>query len=201
MGSFLTWGHEARHFLKVSDIMVVRRSAAFLLGSLAISLASCSGGGGGGSSTSSMVPNPSVSSSVTPISVGPSNPTGGSPSPKATSSPPMAVPTSIGSPSSPTSTPTPAGNSTSGTIAVTPNSLSFINTSSTMDFSANEAGYSQAFAAHSMDPTIADVKSKDATTFTVTPFKSGNTSIIVSDSQGKTATVTVYVTTTTVIIR
>ena len=95
---------------------------------------------------------------------------------------------------SPTATASP---STTG-IVVTPPGVSLLSLGATMTFTVSEKGYTGQFGAGSADTNVVTVTTSDFRTFTVTAINAGITSIVVSDSAGRSTSIPVAVTVTNV---
>ncbi|MBV8152229.1 MAG: hypothetical protein JOY59_11765, partial [Candidatus Eremiobacteraeota bacterium] len=130
--------------------------------------------------TASAAPTASASSTSTATA----SPTP-SPSPTQTSS------GTSGPPPAPTPTPSPAP-------IASPSSLSFLGVGASLaqDFTVSESGYMGTFTAMSLAPSVASVSTLNGLTFTVTPLAAGTTSILVTDSLGRSTSVPVSVTIT-----
>ncbi|MBV9407856.1 MAG: hypothetical protein JO164_03475, partial [Candidatus Eremiobacteraeota bacterium] len=104
-----------------------------------------------------------------------------------------------GSGATPTPTPTP----TPAALGVTPSTLSFTTAGSAQPFTANENAYAGTLTAANGSPSCAGIATVSPATatgpsgaFTVTAVAAGQCQLTVKDTNGQTATVTVYVTTT-----
>jgi hypothetical protein len=99
-------------------------------------------------------------------------------------------------PYTPGSGPSPAPTGSPGGIVLTPSSLAFLaaGTAYAQNFTVSESGYSGSFTATSNNTAIATVASAGSTTFTVTPWTAGSTTVSVSDSKGHVAQLAVGVT-------
>jgi hypothetical protein len=99
---------------------------------------------------------------------------------------------SVGTSPGTTSTPGP------GTVIASPSALSLLALGLTTTFTASETGYSGQFSAVSTNPAVATVSSAAGRTFTVTAIGAGFTALVVSDSTGRSTSIPVVVTVTSV---
>jgi hypothetical protein len=174
---------------------------AILLGVLGGgALIALAAGHGGGSTSSGAQPTPVPTNSPTPV---PTN----SPTPVPTNSPtpvptnsPSPVPSNSPSPvpsNSPTPTPTPTSSPTPGSVMLTVSTMNFYTANGTQATVASQSGYSGPFSVTSMtcSASVATI-AQSGSTFTVTSVAAGPTcTFTIGGGNGKTATLTVNVTT------
>ncbi|HEX3468207.1 MAG TPA: pilus assembly protein N-terminal domain-containing protein [Candidatus Elarobacter sp.] len=187
----------------------LNRSRFALFGSLVLAavLAACSGSGGTAQTTPGPTQSATPSPSPTPVSTAMPTATA-TPTATSTATPtatprPTATPTATPRPTAtPTLTPSPTATPTASPVPVvvaSPSTLVFSNAGAqyAQTFNVSEANYSGSFTASGNDPSIATVAPSMSTrTFTVTAVGNGQTTITVTDSANRFATVTVQVTLT-----
>ncbi|MBV8580231.1 MAG: hypothetical protein JOZ86_06305 [Candidatus Eremiobacteraeota bacterium] len=103
----------------------------------------------------------------------------------------------------PTPTPTPTATPTPSVLGVTPNTVAMTVVGATAPFTASETAYTGTLTAANGTPSCSGIATVAPATasgpsgnFTVTAVAAGQCQLTVKDTNGQTATVTVYVTTT-----